>query len=128
MNANATPSAEARAMEAAIAARVSTICVLRLYVTGSSPRSVRAISNIRKICDEHLQGCHELEVVDITQHPMLAKSEQILAAPTLIKMLPLPSRRFVGDMSQPERILLGLGLRDVPKRTSLAGNAGPPYR
>ena len=115
-------------MEAAIAARVSTIRVLRLYVTGSSPRSVRAIANIRKICDEHLQGCHDLEIVDISQHPQLARREQILAAPTLVKMLPLPSRRFVGDMSQFERILLGLGLRDAPKKTSLAGNADTSCR
>ena len=123
MNAGATLSAEARAMAAAVVAQISAVCVLRLYVTGSSLRSVRAISNIRKICDEHLKGCHDLEVVDISQHPLLAKSEQILAAPTLVKILPLPSRRFVGDMSQSERILQGLGLRDVAKKTSLAGNA-----
>ena len=128
MNANATLSPEARAMEASVAAQVFTVCVLRLYVTGSSPRSVRAIANIRKICDEHLQGCHDLEIVDISQHPQLARREQILAAPTLVKMLPLPSRRFVGDMSQFERILLGLGLRDAPKKTSLAGNADTSCR
>jgi circadian clock protein KaiB len=124
MNANAALSPEANAMAAAVAMHVSAVCVLRLYIAGSSPRSARAISNIRKICDEYLQGCHELEVVDISQYPMLAKSEQILAAPTLIKMSPLPSRRFVGDMSQSERILLGLGLNDVPKRTLLAIEVG----
>ncbi len=128
MNADATLSPEARAMEAAVAAQVFTVCVLRLYVTGSSPRSILAIANIRRICDEHLRGCHDLEVVDISQHPSLAKSEQILAAPTLVKMLPLPSRRFVGDMSQSERILLGLGLRDGAKNTSLTGNTDRPDR
>lgn len=86
------------------------VYVLRLYVAGASARSARAITNIRRICDEHLEGHHDLEVVDICQHPGLAKGEQIVAAPTLIKTQPLPTRRFVGDMSQPERILLGLGL------------------
>jgi len=128
MNADATLSPEARAMEAAVAAQVFTVCVLRLYVTGSSPRSIRAIANIRRICDEYLRGCHDLEVVDISQHPLLAKSEQILAAPTLVRMSPLPSRRFVGDMSQSERILLGLGLGDVAQKASLAERADRPDR
>jgi len=128
MNADATLSPEARAMEAAVAAQVFTVCVLRLYVTGSSPRSIRAIANIRRICDEYLRGCHDLEVVDISQHPLLAKSEQILAAPTLVRMSPLPSRRFVGDMSQSERILLGLGLGNVAQKASLAERADRPDR
>ena len=85
--------------------------VLRLYVVGTTPHSKRAIVNIRKICEEHLQGRYELEIVDIARHPSLAEGEQIIAAPTLIKKLPLPLRRFIGDMSQTERILLGLDLR-----------------
>lgn len=85
--------------------------VLRLYVTGTTPHSTRAIVNIRAICEEHLQGRYDLEVVDLSQHPTLAEGEQIIAAPTLIKTLPLPLRRFIGDMSQTERILLGLDLR-----------------
>ena len=84
--------------------------VLRLYVTGTTPRSMRAISNIRKICEEHLEGHYDLEVVDICAHPVLAEGEQIIAAPTLIKTLPLPMRRFIGDLSQTDRILLGLDL------------------
>jgi circadian clock protein KaiB len=84
---------------------------LRLYVTGTTPRAAQAIVNIRKICEEHLEGRYDLEVIDIAQHPTLAKGEQIIAAPTLIKKLPLPIRRFIGDMSQTERILLGLDLR-----------------
>jgi circadian clock protein KaiB len=120
MKANAARLTETDAMAAAVAARDAAVCVLRLYVTGSSPRSARAIFNIRKICDEHLPGRHDLEVVDLSQHPMLAKSEQILAAPTLIKILPLPARRFVGDMSQSERILQGLGLRGASKIPCLA--------
>jgi circadian clock protein KaiB len=92
--------------------------VLRLYITGSTPRSARAIANIRKICEEHLEGRYDLEVVDISQHPSLAEGEQIIAAPTLIKELPLPLRRFIGDMSHTGRILLGLDLRAVAQRTS----------
>lgn len=100
-------------MEAAVAASPSSHYVLRLYVTGSTSHSNRAISNIRKICEEHLEGRYDLEVVDISQHPSLAEGEQIIAAPTLIKKLPLPLRRFIGDMSQTDRILLGLDLRTV---------------
>jgi circadian clock protein KaiB len=85
--------------------------VLRLYITGITPKSTQAIQNIKKICEENLKGRYELEVVDIYQQPVLAKDEQIIAAPTLIKKLPLPLRRFIGDMSDKERILLGLDLR-----------------
>jgi len=85
--------------------------VLRLYVTGMTPRSTRAVENIRTICEEHLQGRYDLEVVDIYQQPALAKGEQIIATPTLIKKLPLPLRRVIGDLSSRERVLLGLDLR-----------------
>lgn len=106
-NALLTPNGFERA-----AARLEkTPYVLRLYVTGSTRNSERAIVNIRLICEEHLQGRYDLEIVDISQHPALAEGEQIIAAPTLIKKLPLPLRRFVGDMSHTERILLGLDLR-----------------
>jgi len=88
--------------------------VLRLYVTGMTPKSINAIENIRKICEENLQGRYELEVIDIYQQPQYAKQEQILAAPTLIKKLPLPLRKFIGDMSNKEKILIGLNI--VPKR------------
>jgi circadian clock protein KaiB len=93
--------------------------VLRLYVTGTTPRSMRAISNIRKICEEHLEGRYDLEVVDISQHPVLAEGEQIIAAPTLIKVLPLPLRRFIGDLSQTDRILRGLDLYDAAQVAQL---------
>jgi circadian clock protein KaiB len=84
--------------------------VLRLYVTGMTARATRAIENVREICDEHLEGRYDLEVVDVYQQPVLAKDEQIIAAPTLIKKLPLPLRRIIGDMSQRDRVLLGLDL------------------
>lgn len=87
--------------------------LLRLYVTGSTPQSVRAIENIKKICEEHLKGRYELEVVDLYQNPGLAMGEQIIAAPTLIKKLPQPLRRIIGDMSNTERVLVGLDLREL---------------
>jgi len=106
------PADNLAAFEAAAAVQDKTRYVLRLYVTGTTQHSARAIVNIRKICEEHLQGRYELEIVDISQHPTLLESEQIIAAPTLIKKLPAPLRRFIGDMSQTERILRGLDLRE----------------
>jgi circadian clock protein KaiB len=85
--------------------------VLRLYVTGMTPRSTRAVENVRTICEEHLHGRYDLEVIDIYQQPTLAKGEQIIAAPTLVKKLPLPLRRVIGDLSNTDRVLLGLDLR-----------------
>ena len=85
--------------------------LLRLYVAGTTPRSLMAVTNIKKICEEHLQGRYDLEVIDIYQQPTLAKGEQIIAAPTLIKKLPLPLRKFIGDMADQERILVGLDLK-----------------
>jgi circadian clock protein KaiB len=87
------------------------VYVLRLYITGMTPKSTRAIQNIKKICEENLKGRYELEVIDIYQQPMLARDEQIIATPTLIKKLPLPLRKLIGDMSDKERILLGLDLK-----------------
>ena len=84
--------------------------ILRLYVSGMTTRSVRAIENLRAICDEYLDGRYDLEVVDIHQQPVLLKGEQIIAAPTLVKKLPLPMRRIIGDMSNRQRVLLGLDL------------------
>ena len=84
--------------------------VLRLFVAGMTPRAGRAIENVRNVCKEHLDGRFELEVVDIYQQPELAKGEQIIAAPTLLKMLPLPLRRIIGDMSDRDRLLMGLDL------------------
>ena len=87
---------------------------LRLYVTGATSQSLRAIANVKKICEEYLKGRYELEVVDLYQQPQLAQGEQIIAAPTLIKKLPLPLRRIIGDMSTTERVLAGL---DLQKKT-----------
>ncbi len=89
--------------------------VLRLYVTGMTLRSMQAIANLRAICETRLQGRYELEVVDIYQHPRLARDEQIVAAPTLIKKLPPPLRRMVGNLSDEERVLMGLDLRTLSR-------------
>ncbi|HEX2969834.1 MAG TPA: circadian clock protein KaiB [Bacteroidales bacterium] len=86
--------------------------ILRLYVTGTTPQSIRAISNIKEICEQHLKGRYELEVIDLYKQPYLAKGEQILAAPTLIRKLPLPLRRIIGDMSNTDKVLVGLDLRE----------------
>jgi len=85
--------------------------VLRLYVTGMTPKSTQAIANVRKLCEEYLEGRYELEVFDIYQHSQLAKGEQIIATPTLIKKLPLPLRKLIGDMSDTERFLVGIDLK-----------------
>ena len=85
--------------------------VLRLYVAGMTPRSARAIANIKEICGEHLKGRYDLKVIDIYQQPVLARGERIIAAPTLIRKLPPPLRRIIGDLSDRERVLIGLDLK-----------------
>ena len=102
------------ALEAAGLAQDSARYVLRLYVAGATGNSARAVVNIRKICEEYLPGRYELQVIDISSDPAMAANEQIIAAPTLIKQLPLPLRRFIGDMSKTERILVGLDVRPTP--------------
>lgn len=97
-------------MEAAASAQAGACYVFRLYITGTTPQSTRAIVNIRKICEEHLKGRYELEVLDLLQNPESARIDQIIAAPTLAKISPLPARRFIGDLSQTDRLLRGLDL------------------
>jgi circadian clock protein KaiB len=87
--------------------------VLRLYVTGTSPRSKQAIANLQHICEEELEGRYQLQIVDVLEHPQLAEDEKILATPTLIKQLPLPLRRVIGDLSDKEKVLFGLEVRAV---------------
>jgi circadian clock protein KaiB len=90
--------------------------VLKLYVTGMTPNSVRAIENLRRICEEHLKGNYELEVIDIYQHPTLASGEQIIAAPTLVRKLPPPLRKFIGDLSNIDKILMGLDIKSTQSK------------
>jgi circadian clock protein KaiB len=82
--------------------------LLRLFVTGKSPRAQQALANLKRICDEELEGCYELEVIDVLERPDLAESEKVLATPTLIKSLPPPLRRVIGDLSDKDKLLLGL--------------------
>lgn len=93
------------------------VYVLRLFVTGMTARSSRAVNNLRAICDEYLDGHYDLEVIDIYQQPVLTKGEQIVAAPTLIKKFPLPMRRIIGDMSNRDGVLQGLDLVAPPGHT-----------
>jgi len=86
--------------------------VLRLYVTGMTPRSQKAIENIKEISEEHLAGRYDLEVIDIFQQPERAQEAQVVATPTLIKQLPLPLRKLIGDMSDKDRVLIGLGIQE----------------
>lgn len=103
-------------LEEAVAAPDAERYLLRLFVTGMTSRSARAVKNLQAICDEYLEGRYDLEVIDIYQQPVLTKGEQIIAAPTLIKKLPLPMRRIIGDMSNRERVLFGLDLIPVVGR------------
>ncbi len=87
---------------------------LRLYVAGQTPKSIAAFSNLKKICEEHLAGEYEIEVIDLLENPQLAKGDQILAIPTLVRKLPEPVRKIIGDLSNTERVLIGLDLRGRP--------------
>lgn len=85
--------------------------LLRLYVAGQTPRSMGALANLKTICEEHLQGRYEIEIIDLVQNPALASGDQILAVPTLVRRLPTPIKKIIGDLSNRERVLVGLDLR-----------------
>lgn len=87
--------------------------VLRLYVAGQTPRSLQALSNLKRICDEHLTGHYRVEVIDLLLKPQLAAGDQILAIPTLVRALPKPARRIIGDLSNTEKVLVGLDVRPL---------------
>lgn len=84
--------------------------VLRLYVAGQTPKSLTAFSNLKKICEEHLAGRYKIEVIDLLENPKLSSGDQILAIPTLVRKLPVPVRKIIGDLSNTERVLIGLDL------------------
>ena len=86
---------------------------LRLYVAGQTPKSLAAFANLKAICEEHLPGCYEIEVIDLLVNPQLAKGDQIVAIPTLVRKLPQPIRKIIGDLSNAERVLVGLDLRPL---------------
>jgi circadian clock protein KaiB len=87
---------------------------LRLYVAGQTPKSVLALRNLKQICEEHLQGRYEIEMIDLLQNPQLARGDQILAVPTLVRRLPEPIKKIIGDLSNTDRVLVGLDLRVRP--------------
>lgn len=88
---------------------------LRLYVAGQTPKSLTAIANLRKICEEHLKGQYRIEVVDLLKNPQLAAGDQILAIPTLVRKLPEPIKKIIGDLSSEEKVLIGLDVRSRRK-------------
>jgi circadian clock protein KaiB len=110
MKAKRAPAAQPKVTRATSKAHPSRY-ILKLYVAGRSPKSVNAIANIKKICEANLQGRYVLEVIDLYQQPQLAQGEQIIAVPTLIRKIPPPLRRIIGDLSNTERVLVGLDIR-----------------
>ena len=90
---------------------------LRLYVAGQSPKSVRAIENLRRVCDRHLAGRYRIEVIDLVVHPKLARGDEIIAVPTLVRRLPEPIRSIIGDLSDTDKVLVGLQLRPDGRRS-----------
>lgn len=92
-------------------AKASKKYELRLYIAGNTPRSVTALSNLKRYCEEHLKGIYEIEVIDLLVNPKLAEGDQILAIPTLVKKVPEPVRKIIGDLSNEEKVLVGLDIR-----------------
>jgi circadian clock protein KaiB len=88
---------------------------LRLYVAGQTPKSMTALINLKKYCEEHLKGQYKIEVIDLLKHPQLAEGDQILAIPTLVRKVPLPVRKIIGDLSNEEKVLVGLDLKIINK-------------
>ena len=99
-NRTAAPSSDARTY------------LLRLYVAGQTPKSVLAFTNLKQICEDYLQGCYEIEIIDLLENPQLAGGDQILAVPTLVRRLPEPIKKIIGDLSNTERVLVGLDLQE----------------
>ncbi len=102
--------------EEASKTKVKERYLLRLYVSGMTSRSLRAIDNLKKICEDSVQGCYDLEVIDISQHPEAVTKKDVIATPTLVKELPKPIRRIIGDLSDTEKILVALNLSPTKKK------------
>jgi circadian clock protein KaiB len=103
-----------------------TVWYLRLYVAGQSPKSLYAFTNLTRLCDEHLAGHYEIEIIDLVQRPSLARSDDIVAIPTLVRVRPAPLRKIIGDLSDTERVLVGLRLR--PEITATTARADGPLK
>lgn len=102
---------KAKLAKSASRKKKSDAFMLRLYVAGQTPKSMTAFANLKKICEEHLAGRYKIEVVDLLENPQLARGDQILAIPTLVRKLPVPVRKIIGDLSNTERVLIGLDLQ-----------------
>ena len=98
--------------------------LLLLYVAGASPKCITALINLKKICNEHLQGQFKIELIDLLENPKLAQNDQILAIPTLVRKLPEPIRKIIGDLSNTERVLIGLNLRPINNEENRGNNQG----
>jgi circadian clock protein KaiB len=98
--------------------RSSSEYLLRLYVAGQTPKSIQAFANLKEICETHLKGRYQIEVVDLIENPALARGDQILALPAVVRQLPPPVKKIIGDFSNAERVLVGLDLRSLKKRTA----------
>jgi circadian clock protein KaiB len=96
---------------------------LRLYVAGQTPKSLAALANLKRICDEHLKQEYRIEVIDLVKHPQLAQGDQILAIPTLVRRVPVPLRKIIGDLSNTERVLVGLDIRGPSSPVAKAESA-----
>lgn len=106
---------EAETIEPGLEQDREKVYLLRLYVAGQTRKSLAAFANLKKICEEHLQGRYKIEVVDLLKKPQLAKGDQILAIPTLVRQLPPPLKKIIGDLSDTEKVLVGLDLRPLDK-------------
>ena len=103
-------------METPTASSTATF-LLRLYVAGQTPKCIRAFENLKRLCEEHLANRYEIEIVDLLERPQLGRGDQILAIPTLVRRLPEPIKKIIGDLSNTERVLVGLDLRPSPARS-----------
>ncbi len=99
-------------------ARTAAEWELRLYIAGRTPRCVSALANLKRLCEQHLEGRYRIEVIDLLRNPQLARGDQILAVPTLVRKLPEPMKKIIGDLSSDERVLVGLDLRPVARTAS----------
>lgn len=113
-----TTKTKTRARTRKPAPRKPVVWNLRLYVAGQTPKSIRAFANLKVLCEEHLKGRYQIEVIDLRENPQLARGDQIVAIPTLVRRLPLPLRTIIGDLSNSVRLLVGLDLRKVDRPSS----------
>jgi circadian clock protein KaiB len=102
-----------RARKSAAKPKKPKVFKLRLYVAGQSPKSIRAFANLKVLCEQHMKGRYQIEVIDLLEHPHLARGDQIIAIPTLVIKLPQPVRKIIGDLSNTDRVLVGLALQQV---------------